>query len=280
MSSRIRDIIHYMVRNPAVAGQFYSDSKESLLREAKELIGDASQKEDAIGVVSPHAGYMYSGAVAGETLSSIRPKPTYIIMGPNHTGLGSPFSLTASDSWKTPLGEIDVNKKLAEAILKNCLQIRKDELSHIHEHSIEVQLPFLQVAQKEFTFVPIVISYGDLENYRNIGEALAKSVKELKIEKDVTIIASSDMTHYEPQAAAKDKDSKAIDAVLKLDEEALIKRVEKFNITMCGYAPVAIMIAAAKKLGAKKARLVKYQTSGDVSKDYSSVVGYAGIIIS
>ena len=269
-----------MIRNPVVAGQFYSLSKESLAKEVQGLIDGSAKKIDAIGVVSPHAGYLYSGPVAGSVFSSIKSKPIYIILGPNHTGLGSPFSMSASDKWKTPLGDISIDKALSESILKNCRDIKKDELAHINEHSIEVQLPFLQTLQKEFTFVPIVVSFGDLETYRNIGEGIAKSIKELSLEKDVTIIASSDMTHYEPQETAKDKDSKAIDAILKLDEKSLLERVEKFDISMCGFVPAAIMIAASKKLGAKDAHLIKYQTSGDVSGDYSSVVGYAGIIIS
>jgi len=269
-----------MIRNPAVAGQFYSGSKESLAKEVGRLIPASPEKRaDAIGVISPHAGYPYSGSVAGLTLSSIKPKPIYIIMGPNHTGLGSPFSLSASDSWVTPLGNVAVNKDLSEKILKNCPEITRDEFAHIQEHSIEVQLPILQILQEDFAIVPIVISSGSVGQYRKIGQAIAGSIRESKLERDVTIIASSDMTHYESQNSAEEKDSKAIDAILKLDEEALVELVEKFDISMCGCAPVAIMIAAAKSLGARKANLIKYQTSGDASGDYSSVVGYAGIVI-
>jgi Predicted dioxygenase len=269
-----------MIRNPVVAGQFYSGSKESLAEEAGKLIlGAPVKKIDAIGIISPHAGYLYSGSVAGLTLASIKPKPIYIIMGPNHTGLGSPFSLSTSDSWVTPLGNVTINKTLAEKILKHCPLISKDEFAHTSEHSIEVQLPILQMLNEIFTIVPIAISSAGIEEYRAIGEAIAKSIKELRLEKDVTIIASSDMTHYESLDSAKKKDSLAIEAILKLDEEALLDRVLKHDITMCGYAPAAIMIAAAKLLGAKKAKLVKYQTSGDASGDYSSVVGYAGIVV-
>lgn len=276
----LHDIIYPMIRNPVVAGQFYPLSKESLLKEAGSLMDAAAQKEDAVAVLSPHAGYVYSGAVSGAAFSSIKPKSTYVIIGPNHTGLGSPFSLSASDSWKTPLGEVGVNKDLEEKILKNCPEVKIDELAHMYEHSIEVQLPFLQMLQKQFTIVPMVIALGGLKDFRSIGGAIAKSLKESGMDKDAVIVASSDMTHYEPQESAKDKDSSAIDAVLKLDEAELVRRVEEMDISMCGYAPAAIMIAAAKKLGADKAKLVKYQTSGDVSGDYSSVVGYAGIIIS
>jgi len=269
-----------MVRNPAVAGHFYPGDRESLLKEIERLSGKAvGSSQDVIGIISPHAGYIYSGGVAAEVFSSIKRKSTYIIMGPNHTGLGSAFSITASDSWKTPLGEVKVNSALADKILENCPELRRDELAHIHEHSIEVQLPFLQRGGSDFGFVPILIAMGNLEIYRKIGEGIARSVKDLKIEKETVIIASSDMTHYESQESAKKKDLKAIDAVLSLDEKALIERVKEMDISMCGFGPAAIMIAAAKKLGAKKARLVKYQTSGDTSGDYSSVVGYAGIII-
>ena len=156
-----------MIRNPAVAGQFYSGSKESLAKETGKLILTApEEKVDAIGAISPHAGYAYSGSVAGLTLSSIKPKPIYVIMGPNHTGLGSPFSLSTSDSWATPLGNVTINKTLAAKILKNCPEISKDEFAHIQEHSIEVQLPILQALQENFTIVHIVISASSVEQYR------------------------------------------------------------------------------------------------------------------
>lgn len=269
-----------MIRNPAVAGQFYPGESDVLSQELEGLlVQQGKKKEDAIGMILPHAGYIYSGAVAGSVLASVNPKKVYIILGPNHTGLGSQFSVSASDYWRTPLGDARINTELTEKILKDCRFIRKDELSHIHEHSIEVQLPFLQKLGINFSFVPIAVNPADIETYRHIGECLAKSLKELKLEKEAAIIASSDMTHYEPQESAREKDSKAIDAVLKLDEQALVDRVEQLGITMCGFAPAAIMISAAKKLGAEKARLVMYRTSGDVTGDDSSVVGYAGIIL-
>ncbi|MFA6142277.1 MAG: MEMO1 family protein [Candidatus Omnitrophota bacterium] len=268
------------VRNSVVAGQFYSDSKESLTKELDSLVGVRSDKLDAIGIVSPHAGYMYSGAVAGSVFREIRIKKSYIIMGPNHTGLGKQFGMSSCRAWNTPLGDAEIDSDLASAIKKHCGLVKSDELSNIQEHSIEVQLPFLQYPGKPFKFVPIVISYADINTYRKIGKAIADSIRELKVEGNVTIIASSDMTHYEPQAEAKNKDSQAIDAILSLDEGKLVDRISEMGITMCGFAPTAIMIAAAKELGAKKAQLIKYATSGDVSGDYSSVVGYAGIIIS
>jgi AmmeMemoRadiSam system protein B len=268
-----------MIRNAVVAGHFYPGSRTSLLREVESLIDSKAQKRDAIGVVSPHAGYAYSGSVAGSVLSSIEPRPNYIIMGPNHTGLGERFGLDTSDSWETPLGEVRINRTLADRIRNNSRHIKDDSLSHAHEHSIEVQIPFLQVLQERFSIVPIVVSYASLDTYREVGKTIAASIKELSLEKDVTIIASSDMTHYEPHEEAKKKDKVAIEAVLALDEKKLVEKVAEMGITMCGFAPTAIMIVAAKALGAKTASLVRYQTSGDTSGDYSSVVGYAGIII-
>jgi AmmeMemoRadiSam system protein B len=268
-----------MIRKAVVAGQFYPGSREALLHQVQNLVDATTRKEDAIGVVSPHAGYIYSGPVAGAVLSSITPRSTYIIMGPNHTGLGRPFGLEASSSWKTPLGDIEIDKALSDRIKANCRFIEYDALSHAHEHSIEVQLPFLQYVQKKMKLVPITISHAPIDVYKAVGSALAKSVKELKLEKDVMIIASSDMTHYEPQKQAQAKDRLAIDAILALDEDRLMKVVSENDISMCGYAPTTIMLVAAKELGAKSAKLIKYGTSGDVTGDYSSVVGYAGIIV-
>ncbi len=268
-----------MVRNAVVAGQFYSGARDSLLKEVASLVDRKAATEDAIAAVSPHAGYMYSGRVAGKVISAIKPKSIYIIMGPNHTGMGEKFGLSADESWRTPLGEIRINDELRAAIKKNSRFIKYDDISHLQEHSIEVQLPFLQYLQKDFTFVPIVISYDELDTYRTIGKEIAQAVRQLKLERAVTIIASSDMTHYESQEEAKRKDSVAIDAVLKLDEEKLVNSVTQLGITMCGYGPAAIMIVAAKELGARNARLIDYQTSGDATGDYSSVVGYAGIVI-
>ena len=269
-----------MVRNPAVAGQFYPDKREELSLEIERLTGRVpAKKEDALGLLLPHAGYAYSGAVAASTLAAVNPRPTYIIVGPNHTGLGQPFSISTSDYWKTPLGDVKIDGKLTDRILKDCELIRKDEFAHIHEHSIEVQLPFLQKFCGAFTFVPIVVAQAGIDIYQKIGLSLARSIKELGMDKAVSIIASSDMTHYETQKSARDKDSRALEAIVKLDETALVERVRELDISMCGFAPAAIMIAAVKVLGAKKARVIKYQTSGDVTGDNSSVVGYAGVII-
>ncbi len=268
-----------MIRRPVVAGQFYPASDKILEKEVRGFLSEGLAKEDAIGVVSPHAGYMYSGPVAGKVLGSIKPKDIYIIMGPNHTGQGAPFSLDTSNAWQTPLGDAAIENGLGRAILSRSKYIEEDLRAHAGEHSIEVQLPFLKVLNKDFKFVPLVISYADIKTYKAIGLEIAGAVKELELEGRVTIIASSDMTHYESQAEAKKKDGLAIEAILKLDEDELDRRVRESDISMCGYAPACIMLTASKALGAKSAKLIEYKTSGDVSGDYSSVVGYAGIAV-
>ena len=267
------------IRKPVVAGQFYPSTKEKLLKQIEQFVEKKAKKEKAFGCVLPHAGYMYSGSVAGQTVSYLEIPDNVLLLGPNHTGAGSLFSVMSSGRWQTPLGEIEINDSLAENLLKNSKHLEADIEAHKDEHSIEVELPFLQYFRSDFKFVPIVVSQADLATYRLVAKEIANSLKELKIDDKILIVASSDMTHYEPLELAQKKDKKAIDAILELDEGKLIGMIEEFGISMCGYAPVVIMLAVTKELGAKYAHLVKYQTSGDVTGDYSSVVGYAGIII-
>jgi AmmeMemoRadiSam system protein B len=228
----------------------------------------------------PHAGYIYSGFVAAATISKINAKKTYIILGPNHTGMGTAFSLMSKDDWQTPLGLAAVDKKLCGEILASTKFIKEDSLAHAYEHSIEVQLPLLQYLYKnDFKIVPMIIASVDPVALKAVGMELAMAIKKEKMENEILIIASSDMTHYESQQEVEAKDKMAIDAILKLDEDLLLKRIKEDNITMCGFAPAMVMLSAVKFLGAKESQLVKYQTSGQVSGDYSAVVGYAGIII-
>ena len=266
-----------MIRNPVVAGQFYPASASELKAMIKAMVDEKAKKEEVIGLISPHAGYIYSGSVAGAVISRTKFKDTFIIIGPNHTGSGKPCSIMTEGTWKTPLGEVKIDSELGKQILATSHHLQEDKTAHLYEHSIEVQLPFLQYFKSNFELVPIVLAYASGAVYKEIGKELAKSVKEL--DKKVVIIASSDMTHYEPQESAQRKDTQAIEAILDLNEDELLKRVQELNITMCGYAPAVSLIAAAKELGATGAELVKYQTSGDTTGDYSSVVGYAGIII-
>lgn len=266
-----------IIRRASVAGQFYQGSKAGLEKELSTLIDKDAPKKDCLGAVSPHAGYIYSGMVAGEVLSRIKFKDSFVILGPNHTGIGSPFAIVTSGHWQMPMGDVEIDTDLAKAILKNSRYIKEDPSAHVYEHSIEVQLPFLQFVKSDFKFVPIIISSSDLETFRKIGKELADAIK--RSNKEIVIIASSDMTHYESHESAKNKDKRAIDAILKLDEEKLMNEIQKWDITMCGFAPTIVMLSALKSLGAKKAELIDYKTSGDTSGDYSSVVGYAGILI-
>jgi len=268
------------MRQPAVAGQFYPGTAQGLEKQLSGWMDKSAQKEDAKGALMPHAGYIYSGQVAAAVISKIAPKKTYIILGPNHTGMGTAFSLMGKDNWQTPLGQVAVDKKLSEAILTDSKFIKEDSLAHLDEHSIEVQLPLLQyLYQNDFKIVPIIVASADAKALKAVGRELALAIRQEKMDDEILIIASSDMTHYESKADAEAKDKEAIEAILKLDEDLLFQRVKEKDISMCGYGPAIIMLSAVKLLGAQEAMLVKYQTSGDVSGDYSAVVGYAGIII-
>ena len=266
-----------MIRNPVVAGQFYPESPSQLKAMIEAFVDKKVAKEEVIGLISPHAGYIFSGPVAGAVISKVKFKDTFIIMGPNHTGLGKPLSIMSQGTWKTPLGEVEIDSELSKQILAISGPLEEDHVAHQYEHSIEVQLPFLQYFKPNIRIVPILLAFASGAIYKEIGKGLAKAIKELN--KEVIIMASSDMTHYEPQESAQRKDTQAIEAILDLNEDELLKRVDELDISMCGYAPAVSLISAAKELGATRAELVRYQTSGDTTGDYSSVVGYAGIII-
>ena len=266
-----------MIRNPVVAGQFYPASASQLKAMIETFVDEKAEKEEVIGLLMPHAGYPYSGPVAGATISRIKFKDTFIIMGPSHTGIGKPFSIMTEGVWETPLGEVEIDSKLARQILATSRNLQEDDRAHQHEHAVEVQIPFLQYFKPDIRIVPIVLAYAGAAAYKEIGREIAGAIKELN--REAVIIASGDMTHYEPQASAEKKDSQAIDAILNLDEDELTKRFEELNISMCAYGPAVCLISAAKELGATEAELVRYQTSGDTTGDYSAVVGYAGIII-
>ncbi|NQS99926.1 MAG: AmmeMemoRadiSam system protein B [Candidatus Omnitrophica bacterium] len=266
-----------MIRKPQVAGQFYPANASRLKQQLQKLLDRQEDKVAALGLVSPHAGYVFSGAVAAGCFSQVELTETVVILGPNHTGLGKPFSIMTEGIWQMPLGKVEVDTVLAKRILQGSKYLDSDTQAHAFEHSIEVQLPFLQFFLTRVKIVPIVLSTADLATYNEIGNAIAKALTET--EHMSLIVASSDMSHYEPQQTAKTNDFLAIEAILKLDEEELLKRVKESNITMCGSGPIACMIHAVKKLGAKSGRLIKYMTSGDVTGDFSSVVGYAGIMI-
>ena len=266
-----------MIRKPVVAGQFYPQTQEGINKMLSKMIAPNEEKEDAKGIILPHAGYVYSGYVAGATISKVDIKKTAVILGADHTGEGKRFSIMTKGSWETPLGEAKIDTEIAESILKESSLLEDDSLSHMHEHSIEVEVPFLQYMRKDIKIVPITISKGDIKEYQKVAEEIANGFK--KIGRCALFVASTDMTHYESKESAEEKDRLAIDAILALDEEKLFRAVEENNISMCGVAPTCVLIGICKNLGAKKSGLVKYQTSGDVSGDYTSVVGYAGFVI-
>jgi AmmeMemoRadiSam system protein B len=281
-----------MIRQPAVAGHFYKGSSEALKKQVASFINPDAERRRALGILSPHAGLIYSGAVAGAVYSGIELPDTVVLIGPNHTGLGAPVSIMCKGTWETPLGAVDIDETLAGAILSKSPRIHEDSLAHLREHSLEVQLPFIQYFKKSFKIVPVQMLDTRLETCVDVGRAVGEAIKErMKGEgqgmgkenksetPQVLIVASSDMSHYERAAAAKEKDYKAIRHILALDPEGLYSTVKNYGITMCGYGPAVAMLTACKALGASKAELIKYANSGDVSGDYEQVVGYAGIVV-
>jgi AmmeMemoRadiSam system protein B len=264
-------------RSPAVAGQFYHGNSSRLHQQVENYIVKGARREKVIAVVSPHAGLVYSGSVAGAVYSSMDFPETFILIGPNHTGLGAQVSMMASGEWEIPTGVFRIDEKISHKISVYVPLVTKDTKAHMFEHSLEVQLPFIAYFSKDAKIVPIIILSAAVEECKVIGEGIARAVKD--IGSSVVIVASSDMSHYVPDDIARKKDSKAIDRILSLDPEGLYETVEKEKISMCGYIPVATMLYAAEALGAQSARLIKYATSAEISGDYEHVVGYAGIVL-
>jgi AmmeMemoRadiSam system protein B len=267
-----------LIRRPAVAGQFYPADQAVLRRMLRDWLGREAAGERALACIVPHAGYQYSGAVAASVYRAIEVPVRCVVLGPNHTGEGPRVSIMARGRWVTPLGEVPVDEAWASRLMQRCSWLTDDADAHRHEHSIEVQVPFLQILQPAMTLVPIVLYPIGWSGYRALGEALAALIAE-----DPTptlLIASSDMTHYEPQEDAMRKDRAAVDAIEALDAEELCRRVERQRISMCGYAPASVAVIAAQRLGCRRGRLVQYRTSGETTGDMTSVVGYAGIILS
>jgi hypothetical protein len=273
------------IRKPAVSGMFYAGSARELEEQIewcyKHELGPGAMPRvnskgprEVVALVVPHAGYYYSGPVAAHAYKALADDgifDTAVILGPNHTGYGYPVSAWVAGGWNTPLGEVAINESLAQRLLGKV--IRADETAHIYEHSIEVQLPWLQHIYKKVRIVPITMLAQDIETARTVGKAISQAGDNL------IIVASTDFTHYEPRSVAMEKDGSVIEAILALDEEQLYSRCESLNCTMCGYGPVASAIVAAKEMKANKASLLKYATSGDTSGDFSRVVGYGSIVI-
>lgn len=264
------------MRRPAVAGQFYPLNPEYLEEELKRCFkGLEIRERDVLGAVCPHAGYVYSGKVAASAYATLPKADTYVLIGPNHTGYGSPVSVS-KDTWETPLGIVEVDVKLADGFLGSIVDV--DELGHRYEHSIEVQIPFLQyLFGRSLRILPICMGMQDEETAVEVGNLVANLVS--KNGKKVVFIASSDFTHYQPAEVAKEIDNEVIEAILDLDVSVMYDRLYKRNASVCGYGPIAAMLTASKKLGGSRATLLNYTNSGTVSGDMNAVVGYASIIV-
>jgi len=278
------------LRRPAVAGFFYPASRSALLRSLSESFARAGYQEiprgeeggprSVRGLMSPHAGYVYSGHVAAAAYARLAEDGTpdvFVLVGPNHTGLGEAISIYPDGSWETPLGYAEVDSELAAEIEGSCPLARFDRIAHMKEHSIEVQVPFLQAVFGEVRIVPIAM----LDQSPGAASALGSAVAEAcsRLGRDCVVIASSDMTHYEPAEMAEAKDRRALDAIVSMDVDALYRAVSEFNISMCGYGPTATMLIASKLMGAQRAELVIYSNSGEMTGDYSAVVGYASVVV-
>jgi hypothetical protein len=264
------------MRRSAVAGQFYPLNPEYLEEELKRCFkGLEIRERDVLGAVCPHAGYVYSGKVAASAYATLPKADTYVLIGPNHTGYGSPVSVS-KDTWETPLGIVEVDVKLADGFLGSIVDV--DELGHRYEHSIEVQIPFLQyLLGRSFRILPICMGMQDEETAVEVGNLVANLVS--KSGKKVVFISSSDFTHYQPAEIAKEIDNEVIEAILDLDVSKMYDRLYKRNASVCGYGPIASMLTASKKLGGSRATLLNYTNSGAISGDMNAVVGYAAIIV-
>jgi MEMO1 family protein len=267
-----------MIRPPAVAGRFYPDDPVQLREAVDSLVITGNKtKIRAWACLVPHAGYMYSGRVAGEVYKRLEIPSRVILIGPRHFPRGAPMAILSDGAWQTPLGLAAIDAPLAGKIARACPLLREDAIAHGAEHSIEVQLPFLQRLVSSLGFVPIVIGpaeYGDLES---LGHTLAEVIRSEP--EPILLVASSDMNHYESDDITRVKDRKAIDRILALEPRPLFDTVRNEDISMCGYAATVAMLIAARALGATQAELACYATSGDVNGDLKEVVGYAGIVI-
>lgn len=266
------------LRHPAVAGRFYPDDPEDLRAEAGSYLSQPQAEcVRALGCIAPHAGYMYSGHVAGAVFARIEIPRRCVVMCPNHTGQGQALAMMSEGAWKTPLGEVPVDESLAHALKQRFPAMQEDSAAHRAEHAAEVELPFLQLRQPELKFLPIALGTGRFEALDQLGKALADVIASQK--EPILIVASSDMNHYESDAVTRVKDHRAIERILTLDPRGLFDVVTQQDISMCGFGPAVAMLTAVRQLGAQQAELVKYATSGDVSGDREMVVGYAGILI-
>ena len=266
-----------MLRTPAVAGQFYPGQARELADTVKGYLACEVRPEPALAVVCPHAGYIYSGATVGKVLARVAIPERVVILGPNHRGLGGPVAVMSQGAWQTPLGEVELDRELGAKFIAHCPLAEEDPLAHRFEHSLEVQVPFLQALREDFKLTPIVIGGLRWDECQQAGKALARSVME--VGEPVLLFSSTDMNHYESDHVSRQKDQKALERVLALDPKGLYQVVTGGNISMCGVLPTAIVLVAAMEMGATQAELVDYTNSGETTGDRQQVVGYAGLII-
>ena len=262
------------VRQPAVAGYFYPADPNELRSMLESLIVQDPDPSDAIALIVPHAGYIYSGRAAGKVYGAVRLNRRFIILGPNHTGMGAPLSVYALGSWRTPLGDAPIDEDIASRLLEQCPELEDDTQAHLREHSIEVQIPFLQYLAESFTFVPICVGTSNWSALTSLMHAIAVVLR--KTDEPVQLIASTDMSHYIPAREAEKKDALAFEPIRQLNAKELYDTVHRHRLTMCGYLPTSVVIGAAKELGATSAELLVYTHSGERTGDHESVVAYAG----
>ena len=265
------------LRHPAVAGRFYPRDPEDLRAEVQSYLSPPGETVSPLGCVVPHAGYVYSGHVAGAVYARLDLPRRCILICPNHTGMGHPLAIMSIGAWETPLGRMPIDEPLAAALKERFPLLGEDAEAHRAEHGAEVQLPFLQTKNPESTFVPIALGTSRYEVLQALGLVIADVVKALA--EPVLLIASSDMNHYENDTVTRVKDHKAIERILVMDAKGLYDVVMNEDISMCGFGPTVVMLTAARRLGAIGTELVRYATSGDISGDRDRVVGYAGIIV-
>jgi AmmeMemoRadiSam system protein B len=266
-----------MDRIPAVSGQFYPSEKGRLSSQLSGLFTKANQSPKYRIVVSPHAGYVYSGLGAAHAIGSLNPAKTFIVLGPNHTGMGQEFSIMSSGSWSTPLGDAQIHLGTASQLLKSGL-VEEDDWAHESEHSIEVQLPFLQHRFGRLSFVPVcMMASGYSGDFLKKCQVLGEFIGSLMSKQDISLVASSDFSHYMDAQSAERYDMQAVEKISSLDLKGFFETLQKNRASVCGYGPIAVAMAAAKSLGLNKGELISYTNSGDVTKDYSSVVAYAAI---
>jgi AmmeMemoRadiSam system protein B len=261
-----------MLREPAVAGRFYPGSPSLLAAEVDGFLRPIGLRTAARGLVAPHAGYVYSGAIAGEVYRQVEIPPRVIVLGPNHTGLGPQASLWPGGTWRTPLGEVPIDDALTDALLE-APGVELDDQAHLHEHSLEVQLPFLQRARADVAVAALCLGPLSFDGCEKLGVALGRAAKGA----GALVIASSDMSHYVTATVARAKDQLAIDRMLALDPSGLYEVVRREQISMCGFIPATVMLVAAREMGATRTELVRYGHSGEVTGDVDQVVGYAAI---